>query len=72
VAGITFVDRHVPIDLRATGQTLYNSSTFGLGVIAGSLVFGYLFDHVGASHMYAIAGGICAVATALLAALVRE
>jgi MFS family permease len=72
VAGITFVDSHVPVALRATGQTLFNAATFGLGSITGSLVFGALADHAGFSRMYAIAGATCVVATTLLALVVRE
>ena len=72
VAGVTFVDSHVPADLRATGQSLYNAATFGLAAITGSLIFGYLLDHGGVFRMYGIASAVCAAATALLALLVRD
>jgi PPP family 3-phenylpropionic acid transporter len=62
VAGITYVDTHVPARLRATGQTMFNAATFGLGTIVGANLFGTLYDRIQAHAMFLVAGAICLVA----------
>ena len=67
VAGVTFIDRHVPEHLRVTGQTLFYGATFGLGSVAGSNLFGVLFDRLHAGGMYLVAASLCALSVAGLA-----
>jgi len=62
VAGVTFMDRRVPARLRSTGQTVFNAATFGLGSVAGSNLFGVLFDRLHAGGMFFVAGVIAAAA----------
>ncbi len=59
VAGVTFIEHRVPVQLRATGQTLFNAALFGLGSVVGSNLFGHLYDHVHASGMFTAAALIC-------------
>jgi PPP family 3-phenylpropionic acid transporter len=67
VAGVTFIDRRVPEHLRSTGQTLFFGATFGLGSVAGSNLFGVLFDHLHAGGMYLVAAALCALSVGGLA-----
>ena len=67
VAGITFIDHRVPQHLRSTGQTLFYGATFGLGSVAGSNLFGVLFDQLHAGGMYLVAATLCALSVAGLA-----
>lgn len=69
VAGITFIDGRVPARLRATGQTLFNGMTFGLGSVVGANVFGILYDGLHANGMFLVAGAACSIAVAGLVAL---
>jgi len=62
VAGITFIDRRVPANLRATGQTLFYGATFGLGTCLGTDIFGVLYQRLHAAGMFLVAGLVCAVA----------
>ncbi len=69
VAGVTFIDGWVPAHLRATGQTLFNGATFGLGTVLGTNLFGVLYDHLQAGGMFLTAAVLCAAAIAGLAVL---
>lgn len=70
--GVIYSDIHAPSSLRATAQTLFNAATFGLGVIGGSILFGWLFDHIGVFSMFLVAGAISALSAVLLIVFVRE
>lgn len=69
VAGITFIDQRVPARLRATGQTLFNGATFGLGSVAGANLFGFLFDRLHPHGMFAVAALLCIASIIGLAVL---
>lgn len=56
VAGITYMDLHVPAHLRSTGQTLFYGATFGIGTIAGANLFGSLLAPLGIHGIYLLAG----------------
>ncbi|HVA90458.1 MAG TPA: MFS transporter [Chloroflexota bacterium] len=64
VAGVTFVEQRVPARLRSTGQTLFNAALFGVGSVAGSNLFGHLYDHLHASGMFLVAALLCLPALA--------
>jgi PPP family 3-phenylpropionic acid transporter len=64
VAGVTFMDSHVPAHLRSVGQTLFYGASFGLGAVAGTNVFGILYDHIHAHGIFLVAAATCAVAVA--------
>jgi PPP family 3-phenylpropionic acid transporter len=70
VAGVTYVDTHVPARLRATGQAMFNAATFGLGSILGANLFGSLYDRFQAHAMFLVAGAICLLAVVGIAVLV--
>ncbi|NLK07363.1 MAG: MFS transporter [Firmicutes bacterium] len=52
LAGVSLVDRFSPVDLRATGQTIFTGLTMGGGAVAGSLIGGALYDAVGLKKIY--------------------
>jgi PPP family 3-phenylpropionic acid transporter len=68
VAGIAFVSRRVPEGLRARGQALFASFTFGLGGLVGYLGAGVGYDHLGGRGLFAAAAGVELMAVAILAA----
>ena len=51
-----YLDQVVPERLRATGQALVAAAGFGAGAILSITAAGWLFDHVGASTPYRLAG----------------
>jgi PPP family 3-phenylpropionic acid transporter len=68
VASVAIVDREVPNQWRATGQSLFSASYFGAGSILGNLWAGYLFDRIGIQGMYRVNAGLI-LGVALCAAL---
>jgi len=65
-SGITFVSQVAPSELQVTGQGIFGAVfTFGLSGIVGSLLGGLIFDVLGVSVMYGIAGLISILAAFL-------
>lgn len=56
VASVGFVNERVPSQWRATGQSLFSVSYFGLGSIIASLLAGYLYDVLGVQRMFLVNG----------------
>ena len=54
VGGVSFVSQRTPPGLSATAQAIYSTVTFGLASITGSMVGGYLYDHVGLQNFFRI------------------
>jgi PPP family 3-phenylpropionic acid transporter len=52
VATVEYVNREVPSEWRATGQSLLTAFYLGVGTFLGSLFWGYLYDLVGVQQMY--------------------
>lgn len=52
VGGVTYIYKLAPVGLGTTGQAIFNSVSFGLGSIIGSLVAGYFYDTWGLSAMF--------------------
>jgi len=48
----TYINREVPKELRATGQTVNGLINFGLARIAGSILGGILSDIFGIRHVF--------------------
>ena len=65
-SGITFVSQIAPNELQVTGQGIFGAIfAFGLSGIIGSFLGGIIFDSVGVSVMYTIAGVISITAAFL-------
>jgi MFS transporter, PPP family, 3-phenylpropionic acid transporter len=68
VASVMLTDELTPARLRATGQALVKSTTFGLAPVAGSFGGGLIYGTLGPRAMFLISTGV--VAAAGLVALV--
>jgi PPP family 3-phenylpropionic acid transporter len=70
VASVEYVNRLVPSEWRATGQSLLVMAYFGLGSILGNAWTGWLYDRYGVQRMFLINGlwilGIAALTLLLL------
>jgi PPP family 3-phenylpropionic acid transporter len=55
IAAITYVARRVPGSMRATGQALFVSVTFGLGGLVGLLASGVGYDAFGGHWLFGVA-----------------
>jgi MFS transporter, PPP family, 3-phenylpropionic acid transporter len=71
VAAVAFVSSRVPEQLRASGQALMTSVTFGLGGLLGYLSAGTAYDWLGGQRLFAVSA-VGEFVPALLILLVRE
>ena len=64
IASILFIDRLAPDEAKTVGQAINNSITYGLGLMVGFLLNGYLYEWLGSyalfgfSGLIALAGGV--------------
>lgn len=52
VGGVTYLNEHTPEGLSTTALAIFNTTTFSLAVITGSLVGGYFYDTLGLGAMF--------------------
>jgi len=52
VGGVTYINKLAPEGLNTTAQSIFNSVSFGLASIAGSLLGGYYYDNWGMPAMF--------------------
>ncbi|HZA52038.1 MAG TPA: MFS transporter [Myxococcaceae bacterium] len=71
VAAVAFVAQRVPDTLRASGQGLMTSVTFGLGGLFGYVFAGTAYDWLGGHRLFAVSAA-AELLPALLILLVRE
>ncbi len=67
VASILYIDKLTPPEAKTLGQAVNNAVTYGLGMMSGFFLNGYLFDIIGATPLFAISGGLAIAGGALLA-----
>jgi PPP family 3-phenylpropionic acid transporter len=60
VGGVNYVNERTPEGLSTTGQAVFNTVSYGLGAIAGSLLGGYLYDQVGMISLFRILSAMAA------------
>jgi PPP family 3-phenylpropionic acid transporter len=58
-ARVLVIARLLPTELQATGQTMLQAATFGLGTALGSIVGGALYGAIGPMGFFVVAGGLC-------------
>jgi PPP family 3-phenylpropionic acid transporter len=68
VAAVDLVNREVPSQWRATGQSLFWAAYFGAGSILGNTWAGFLYDRIGVQAMFRVNGSLI-LAIALCASL---
>jgi MFS transporter, PPP family, 3-phenylpropionic acid transporter len=66
VASVAFVSGRVWEDLRASGQALFASVTFGLGGLIGYLSSGVGYDAMGGQRLFSVAAAVELAAAALI------
>ena len=64
MASILYIDRLTPAKAKTLGQAVNNSITYGLGLMVGFFLNGYLYEKMGSfalfgiSSLIALAGGL--------------
>lgn len=71
MASILYMDRLMPAASKTIGQAVNNAVTYGLGLMVGFFLSGYLYGHMGSAALFALSAGI-AVIGGLGAALLRK
>jgi len=66
VASILYIDQLTPTEAKTLGQAVNNAVTYGLGMMSGFLLNGYLFDIIGAQPLFAISGSLALAGGVLL------
>lgn len=69
---VTYINEHIPRDLRATGQSMNNMITTILSRVIGGVLIGYLSDIFGVPTMLQIAGAAAFVGAAVFTACYRK
>jgi predicted MFS family arabinose efflux permease len=54
VASVSYIAERTPQGLNTTAMAIFNTVTFGLGSMAGSLLGGYLLDQVGMASLFRV------------------
>lgn len=65
IAGILYVDRLTPDGSKTLGQAVNNAVTYGLGMMVGFFLSGWLYDAVGAPFLFLASAGIAAAGAIL-------
>jgi PPP family 3-phenylpropionic acid transporter len=65
VAAVTHTHRIIPPRLRATGQSLYSSLSFGLGLTVSMYLCGLFYEQVGAPVLFAVMAAVALGGTIL-------
>ena len=65
IAAVTHTDNVFPAELKASGQALYSSLSFGLGGAIGLLGNGILFDSMGAPFLFFMSAVVSIIAVIL-------
>jgi PPP family 3-phenylpropionic acid transporter len=65
VGGVTYINERTPEGLGTTAQAIFNTATFGLGSIVGSLSGGYLYDLAGMMTLFRILSLVAIIGLAI-------
>lgn len=65
MASILYIDRLAPQASKTLGQAVNNALTYGLGLMVGFLLNGYLYEKLGSHPLFLISAVIAAVGAAL-------
>ncbi|MBF0451306.1 MAG: MFS transporter [Candidatus Magnetomorum sp.] len=66
IAGILYIDRCMPESTKTIGQAVNNAVSYGLGIMTGSFISGYLFETVGTHNSFLFSAVIAAIAGCIL------
>ena len=62
MASILYMDSLSPDDTKTFGQAVNNATTYGLGLMAGFFVSGFLYEHTSAVTMFFVSGFLSLIA----------
>jgi len=62
MASILYIDRMMPDGAKSLGQAANNAMTYGMGLMAGFLLSGYLYEKAGMFTLFAVSGLIAMAA----------
>jgi PPP family 3-phenylpropionic acid transporter len=71
MASILYIDTRMPAEAKTLGQALNNAVTYGLGLMVGFFLNGYLFEMLGARPLFLVSAGIAAAGGGLMAVAVK-
>ena len=71
MASILYVDRRMPAAAKTLGQALNNALTYGLGLMAGFFLNGWLFERIGSASLFLVSAVIALAGGLLMAVAVR-
>jgi len=66
IAGILYIDRCMSENTKTTGQAVNNAVSYGLGLMTGSFINGYLFEAVGTHHAFIFSAIVAVLAGGIL------
>lgn len=66
IASILYIDKLTPPEAKTLGQAANNAVTYGMGMMVGFLVSGYLFEQIGAPRMFLMSSGLALVGGVLM------
>ncbi len=69
MASILYMDRLAPAGAKTIGQAANNALTYGLGLMVGFFVNGYLYETIGAAGMFQVSAAIALAGGLLFAVL---
>ena len=65
MASILYIDRMSPEDAKTLGQSVNNALTYGLGLMVGFFLNGYLYEITGSYPLFLMSAGVAALSAAL-------
>ena len=66
IASIKHVEELFPDNMKNTAQALYSSSSYGTGLVLGTILSGLLYDRIGAPALFMISSAAAMIALAVL------
>ena len=66
VASILYIDKLAPPQAKTLGQAVNNAATYGLGIMVGFFLSGYLFETIGAPKLFMLCGALALTGGGLL------
>ena len=67
MASILYIDRLAPEASKTLGQAINNALTYGLGLMVGFFLNGYLYEKLGSHPLFLISACVAAAAAVLFA-----
>lgn len=56
MASILYIDQLTPVRSKTTGQAVNNATSYGLGLMIGFFINGYLYERLGSANLFVLSG----------------